>query len=363
MQLDPKYSLVIPTLNGKEKIKLSLKSLLNIKRNDIEIVISDNLSNDGTEEFVRSLNSKYIKLIKPSKRLTAGENLSFVISFAKGDWITHMGDDDSIVPSRYDYFDKLIDSDDDIEIIKTNWIKYYWHDYPQKNLANCISAHRSYTYKHEKISSLDYFKNNINNPFVDGGNCWLISKNLIKKVEQKYGYFCHPQNLEFFFIRACLLESNNLINVDIPFAISGSHKSSSSSIYNKSIKSDWNWDFEDKKVFKYSPIKTKNYISISFDGLMRSISIPENKYLLKELDLSRWAFFFTNSNKFHMDLLRFLLKLSFFDKIKFLLRILKNKNFLFKKKHKSVSALTEYSSSNIFELTLNIDDKIKDEIS
>lgn len=137
----------------------------------------------------------------------------------------------------------------------------------------------------------------------------------------------------------------------------------SSSIYNKSIKSDWNWDFEDKKVFEYSPIKTKNYISISFDGLMRSISIPENKHLLKELDLSRWAFFFANSNKFHMDLFRFLLKLSFFEKIKFLLRILKNKNFLFKKRHKSVNALTEYSSSNIYELTLNIDCKIKDEIS
>ncbi|MDB3973987.1 glycosyltransferase [Alphaproteobacteria bacterium] len=356
--MKPKYSLVIPTLNGKEKLKYSLQNLISDDRDDIEILISDNLSDDNTYEYIKSLNSNKIRIIKTSKRIPAGENLSFVISQAKGEWVTHMGDDDNIVVSRYNLFDKLIDNYESIELIKTNWVKYYWHDYPDKDLANHLSPIKYFSYNYEIQDSLLFFKKNINNPYLDAGNCWLFKKSLIQRIINKYGYFCHPQNLEFFFIRACLLETKLILDIDIPFAISGSHKSSSSAIYNKKIESSWDWKLEDNKNFKFSPIQHKTYLSISFDGLLRSISLKEFAHLENEIDISRWVFFFIKSEiGYNLEVKEIIKKMKIVDKLKLLARILKN---ILKRKVETskIDAYKFYNSRNIAQLSSKLNTEI-----
>ena len=358
----PKYSLVIPTLNGKEKLKYSLKNLLNINREDIEIVISDNISEDNTYEYLKSLNHNKIKINKTNKRISAGENLSLAISQAQGEWITHMGDDDNIINSRYEVFDKLIKQYKSIELIKTNWVKYYWHDYPLKNLANHLSPVRSFTHKYKLEDSITFFKKNINNPYIDSGNCWIIKKTLIEKIEKRYGYFCHPQNLEFFFIRACLLNTKCFINIDSPYAISGSHQSSSSSIYKKDINNDWNWELEDNQEFKYSPIQKKTYLSISYDGLMRSLKF--NSQLKDHIDISRWMYFFIKSDiGYSLEVKKIFKKMTIFNKIKFFLRVVKGIfRRSYNKKISKINVFDLYKAKNIYELSKNLEVEIKKKI-
>ena len=292
------------------------------------------------------------------------ENLEFALSKAKGEWITHMGDDDSILKSRYDFIDKILNENKSIELVKTNWIKYYWHDYPIEEKSNTLLMKNKYSFKYHIKKSILYFKENINNPYIDSGNCWLIRNSLIDKIKKKYGYFCHPQNLEFFFIRSCLLESEYICDIDIPFAIAGSHGSSSSSIYNNKIHNNWEWDFEDSKVFKFSPIQKKTYLSISYDGLLRSLSVGDRKHLKKFINISRWVFFFINSDiGFNNDVKKIIYEMNFYEKIKLYLRVIKKKFTKAKKNHlNEYKVFKYYKSRNIFELSQRLDLEFKNKI-
>ena len=43
-----KYSIVLPTLNGGDYLKEVIKKYLKFTRDDVEFIVSDNLSDDGT---------------------------------------------------------------------------------------------------------------------------------------------------------------------------------------------------------------------------------------------------------------------------------------------------------------------------
>ena len=66
-----KVSVILPIRNEKYFINKTLKSIINQKFNgDLEIIISDGLSNDGTLDIVKLFQKKYryIKLIRNNAR-------------------------------------------------------------------------------------------------------------------------------------------------------------------------------------------------------------------------------------------------------------------------------------------------------
>ena len=65
-----KYSIVLPTLNGGDYLKEVIKKYLKFTRDDVEFIVSDNLSDDGTYEFLSNINDTRFKIIQPDKRLT-----------------------------------------------------------------------------------------------------------------------------------------------------------------------------------------------------------------------------------------------------------------------------------------------------
>ena len=57
-------SICIPVYNGEDFLKETLDSVINQTYSNIEIVITDDLSVDGTEKIIRSYNDKRIKYFK-----------------------------------------------------------------------------------------------------------------------------------------------------------------------------------------------------------------------------------------------------------------------------------------------------------
>ena len=51
--MNPRVSVIIPTYNRKHQLERSVQSVLNQTFQDFEIIIVDDASTDGTEEFVR----------------------------------------------------------------------------------------------------------------------------------------------------------------------------------------------------------------------------------------------------------------------------------------------------------------------
>lgn len=91
----PKISIVIPSLNKTKYIKSTLDSIFTQSYNNLEIIIQDGGSTDGTIEAIREYSSKYKNIIWESKE--DGGQLNAVnkgLGKASGDILTFINADD-----------------------------------------------------------------------------------------------------------------------------------------------------------------------------------------------------------------------------------------------------------------------------
>jgi glycosyltransferase involved in cell wall biosynthesis len=89
-------SICLPVYNGGESLKRSLDSLLNQTYKNIELIISDNASIDGTEALCKEYAAKdsRIRYIRHPKNIMQLPNTEFVMKEARGEYMMLAGDDD-----------------------------------------------------------------------------------------------------------------------------------------------------------------------------------------------------------------------------------------------------------------------------
>lgn len=93
-----KLSICIPTYNRKKCLEETLTSILSQFQDEVEIVISDNHSVDGTEEFISRLQQEYPHIIyhRWKQEVPCGDNLLKAVELAHGEYCWLMTDDDRI---------------------------------------------------------------------------------------------------------------------------------------------------------------------------------------------------------------------------------------------------------------------------
>lgn len=109
MRKRPFFSIVIPTYNRDEDLKLALRAILLQKYNDFEIVVSDNNSKDKTKDYVLGFRSDKIIYIRNDKNIGWIANLKQAIRLSKGKYLIFHGDDDFIIePNALKNLEELI---------------------------------------------------------------------------------------------------------------------------------------------------------------------------------------------------------------------------------------------------------------
>lgn len=91
-----KFSLVIPTKNRLPTLRHSLASALATRDKNLEIVVSDNQSTDGTSEFLAGLDDPRLKVLTTPSPLSMRANFEFSLDHCSGDWVIYIGDDDGV---------------------------------------------------------------------------------------------------------------------------------------------------------------------------------------------------------------------------------------------------------------------------
>lgn len=92
---EPKVTIAIPTLNRANYLKLAIASSLAQTYTNLEIVISDNVSNDGTPELLASYaNEPRIRLLRQAERLDMVGNWNACLAAATGEYFLLLSDDD-----------------------------------------------------------------------------------------------------------------------------------------------------------------------------------------------------------------------------------------------------------------------------
>jgi glycosyltransferase involved in cell wall biosynthesis len=91
-------SCIIPTRNRGDAFHRALQSCLN-QTIDVEIIVSDHASTDGTEEYVRDLNDDRITYIRQHESINITWNWILGFMSSHGSHIKYVFDDDFLEPS------------------------------------------------------------------------------------------------------------------------------------------------------------------------------------------------------------------------------------------------------------------------
>lgn len=189
----PKVSVYISTCNRLDKLKRAITSVLQQDYSNLEIIICDDASSDGTTEFIQNLILKYknIIYIRNEKNEGACVTRNKGIFRATGKYITGLDDDDEFSKDRISFF--LDNWDDKYSFICCNFTNKYENG-EEKKYYKC-SKNRVFTYEDilfeneasnqiftltERLISINGFDNRVRR--LQDWDTWL-------RLSYKYGSF------------------------------------------------------------------------------------------------------------------------------------------------------------------------------
>ena len=120
---NPLVTIGIPTFNRANSfLKCSLESALMQTYGNFEIIVSDNCSTDGTQEFVRQYTDSRIRYHRHEPALRPEGNANYCLEKANGEYFLLLHDDDLIDP---DFIETCIDSvrDNCVGLVRTGFRK------------------------------------------------------------------------------------------------------------------------------------------------------------------------------------------------------------------------------------------------
>jgi glycosyltransferase involved in cell wall biosynthesis len=226
----PKYSIVIPCLNSIQFISKTLPLILKNTYSDFEIVVSDNLSADGTFEFLSSISDPRLVVVRPDKRLSMHEHYEFALFHASGEWVNLLGADDFSLPSAFSKMDELTSEFPSVEIITWDRSYFFWPgvediygdirlSYTESKAQRTISSRKTLLFGllgQEQILDLPQLY-----------TCSFISASLIEAVrENGRGRFYTDSIPDIYSSVELLLASSSFIKIAHPLTLVGSSKAS-----------------------------------------------------------------------------------------------------------------------------------------
>ena len=128
-----KISVVMPTYNTDIPVLVeAVTSILNQTFSDFEFIIVDDCSQNGTQEYLLSIQDDRVKVIRNTENLGVTKSLNVGLKAAKGEYIARMDADDIALPERFEKQLTFMENHRDVIVCGT-WIQAFGDsDYTQK---------------------------------------------------------------------------------------------------------------------------------------------------------------------------------------------------------------------------------------
>ena len=121
-----KFTLIVPTKDRPDTLLYTLKTILDQKRDDIEIIVSDNFSGPKVKEVVDSIQDQRLRYIRTGFPMGMSEHWDFALEHVKGEWVAFIGDDDGLIPYAIDKLNNVIENNPNIRAITCVNSWYRW---------------------------------------------------------------------------------------------------------------------------------------------------------------------------------------------------------------------------------------------
>ena len=125
MPNDVKFNVIIPTRERADVLVHCLRTVVAQDYENLEIIVSDNHSNDNTREVVESFMDKRIRYINTGRRLSMSHNWEFALNQVETGWVTYLGDDDGLYPQALRTLNDLI-MQHNVEAVSSRYGTFQW---------------------------------------------------------------------------------------------------------------------------------------------------------------------------------------------------------------------------------------------
>lgn len=123
MPANIRISIGIPTYNGERYLSQAIESVItqlsDIPDRQIEILVSDNASTDGTGEIVKEYITRYPDIVtyaRNPQNIGYDRNVDNLFKVARGEYLWLLGDDDMLVPGAVRKLFSLIENHRDVDV-------------------------------------------------------------------------------------------------------------------------------------------------------------------------------------------------------------------------------------------------------
>lgn len=137
--MTPKFSIVVPTRNRGATLRSALETCIAQDYDNVEIIVSDNYSDDDTHGVVHAFSDHRIKYVNPGKRVSMSENWEHGLGHVTGEYVTFLGDDDGLLPGAVRDVASIFDKTGTPAL---TWLKaeYCWPDHILGHYRNYIQV-------------------------------------------------------------------------------------------------------------------------------------------------------------------------------------------------------------------------------
>ena len=134
-----KFTIILPTRERADTLYFALKTCVSQNYPELQILVSDNCSQDNTYDIVHSFNDPRIKYIRPLERLSMSHHWEFALGHVTEGFITFLGDDDGFLPNCLSEIDSLINQH---RVSAVNWRsdQYLWPSFNFNQRANLLKV-------------------------------------------------------------------------------------------------------------------------------------------------------------------------------------------------------------------------------
>jgi glycosyltransferase involved in cell wall biosynthesis len=123
-----KTSILLPTRNRLDYLKLAIETVLRQDSPEWEIAISDNDSSEDIGGHVDSLKDKRISYRRTQSFVPVTENWNAALEMSSGDYCVMLGDDDGLLPGYLARMRELVDEFDGPDLIYTGSLLFTYPD-------------------------------------------------------------------------------------------------------------------------------------------------------------------------------------------------------------------------------------------
>jgi len=115
---DPLVSVVIPAYNAEKTIRNAIDSVLGQTMSNLEVIVVDDASTDGTVHAVEAVDDPRVRLLRSRRNSGPSAARNVGVKSAEGYWVAFLDADDEWVPDRLEH---LLEAAEETECFVADW--------------------------------------------------------------------------------------------------------------------------------------------------------------------------------------------------------------------------------------------------